>query len=115
MSPNSSVICLPPDWAVFSLTYVPYPTREYGKVIGWMLALLSLAPIFAISSIFTITLVRQSVRWGLLLVGLILSTIVNTILKYYIAEPRPEGTFAKGYGMPISCLLSIIYEPDHYG
>ncbi|KAF4656565.1 Dolichyldiphosphatase 1 [Perkinsus olseni] len=101
MSNSTAIVntCLPDDWRVFSLTYVPYPTQD-GKLLGWTLALLTLAPIFTISSVFTITLVRQSVRWGLLFVGLILSTVVNTILKNYVAEPRPEGTFASGYGMP---------------
>ncbi|KAF4715596.1 Dolichyldiphosphatase 1, partial [Perkinsus olseni] len=69
MSNSTAIVstCLPDDWRVFSLTYVPYPTQD-GKLLGWTLALLTLTPIFTISSVFTITLVRQSVRWGLLFV-----------------------------------------------
>ncbi|KAF4665636.1 Phosducinlike [Perkinsus chesapeaki] len=77
-----------------------YSNLNLQRLLGAIWGLLTLSPIFVAWSVLTIALVRQSVRWFLLLIGLILSTTINEILKAIVAEPRPEGSFRGGYGMP---------------
>ena len=95
-----------PAVASFSLTHVEY---EAGDAIGFLFAGLSLAPVFLIVALVTATIARRDLHIGTALLGQLLNTVFNIILKRIIRQPRPPFMHARGepaaagfspYGMP---------------
>ena len=83
---------------VFQLTYIEYPSED--KYFGFLMALFSLAPILLLPSILTTFVYSRDLRVGFLSLGLILSTVINEVLKAIIKQQRPLLSHRKGYGMP---------------
>ena len=84
----------------FSTTCVFY---EEGDSFGSIIALISLAPIFIIVSLTTLLISRRDVHTLFLIIGKLLDDQINSILKHYIAQERPQHTLDKWnslYGMP---------------
>lgn len=91
-----------------SLTHVEYTE---GDIIGKILALITLSPIFFIVSYTTLILVNRQSQTICLLLGQLLNELINYILKQYIKQERP-GDLGTGYGMPsshsqFSCFLMV--------
>lgn len=80
----------------FSLTLVEY---ERGDNIGLLMALLSLAPIFAVVMYTTLVCSRRDIRTVAMLLGQLLNVVLNEILKVILVQERPSG-YHEGYGMP---------------
>lgn len=89
------------EWKPFSLTYVEYPK---GDTIGKFLAVSSLAPIAIIVGFITLILFRRDLHTIMFFAGAMINEILNLLLKYIIAEPRPvlRGGLYTEYGMPSS-------------
>mmetsp|Transcript_37135 Transcript_37135/g.54615 ORF Transcript_37135/g.54615 Transcript_37135/m.54615 type:complete len:230 (+) Transcript_37135:23-712(+) len=81
----------------FSLTFVQY---EEGDSLGWICALLALAPPFAIVSYLSVMLARRELHTVSTLVGQLLCVGLNIILKNVFAESRPDGSDKDDHGMP---------------
>lgn len=74
----------------FSLTHVVYSSDD---AFGPCWALLSLSPPFCVVSLTTAVLVGRDLRAAFVLVGLIISSIISTILKKLIDQDRPDHIF----------------------
>lgn len=70
----------------FSLTYVQYNS---GDFVGFISAGLSMAPVFLIVALVTATLSRRDLHIFTGLVGQLLNTIFNVLIKHCIRQPRP--------------------------
>lgn len=73
----------------FSLTHVVYSSDDN---LGPVWALLSLAPPFCVVSLTTVILIGRDLRAAFVLAGLIMTSIISTILKKLIDQPRPQRT-----------------------
>mmetsp|Transcript_9999 Transcript_9999/g.26662 ORF Transcript_9999/g.26662 Transcript_9999/m.26662 type:complete len:226 (-) Transcript_9999:1049-1726(-) len=83
-------------------THVEFPT---GDVVGKLLALWSLLPVFSVVALATIVLVRRDVHAILLLCGVFLNEAANSTAKRTFRQPRPDvarmTTYASSqHGMP---------------
>ncbi|KAL4115218.1 hypothetical protein PRIC2_013384 [Phytophthora ramorum] len=81
----------------FELTWVVYdPTDPLGAV----LALFTLSPIFLVITYLTIVASQRDLDSISMLVGQLVSVVFNKVLKKFINQPRPEGAYMTGPGMP---------------
>ena len=71
----------------FSLTHVVYSSDD---PLGPIWALLSLAPPFCVVSLTTVILIDRDLRAAFVLAGLVIASIISTILKKLIDQPRPH-------------------------
>eukprot|EP00871_Galdieria_phlegrea_P005024 jgi/Galph1/5522/GphlegSOOS_G4118.1 len=81
----------------FQLTHVVY---EKNDLLGWFLALCSLAPIFLYVAEACLILFRRELFGLSLLLGQLLNESVNIFLKILFAQPRPHEWEYDRYGMP---------------
>lgn len=81
---------IPENMRTFGLTFVVY---HEGDIIGKILALLSLLPIFLIVAVFTSFVTRRDLAALSLLVGQFFNQIVSVSLKKIFKQPRPAGRF----------------------
>ena len=79
----------------FSLTHVVYSSDD---LLGPMWALLSLAPPFCVVSLTTVIVVGRDLRAAFVLVGLIITSIISTVLKKIIGHERPGHIFGTAVG-----------------
>ena len=80
----------------FSLTHVVYSSDD---ALGPLWALLSLSPPFCVVSLTTVIVVGRDLRAAFVLLGLVITTIISTILKKIIDHKRPDHVFgAAGTG-----------------
>ncbi|CAH0474948.1 unnamed protein product [Peronospora belbahrii] len=81
----------------FELTWVVYdPTDPFGAI----LALFTLSPIFLVIVYVTIVTIQRDLDSISMFMGQFVSVLVNKVLKKLINQPRPEGAFMSGPGMP---------------
>ncbi|OWZ24348.1 Dolichyldiphosphatase [Phytophthora megakarya] len=81
----------------FELTWVVYdPMDPFGAV----LALCTLSPIFLVIVYLTVVASQRDLDSISMLVGQLVSVVFNKILKKLINQPRPEGAYMSGPGMP---------------
>jgi len=83
---------------ILDLTYVEYPSEDglYGLALG-LITLLPIGIFFALAAVF---LVNRDLRYAMLVLGLLLSTIGNEGAKKILKEERPAMSHKRGYGMP---------------
>jgi len=74
----------------FSLTHVVYSSDD---TLGPLWALLSLAPPFCVVSLTTIIVVGRDLRAAFVLAGLVITSIISTVLKKIIDHERPGHIF----------------------
>ncbi|XP_070532410.1 dolichyldiphosphatase 1-like [Ptychodera flava] len=89
-------------WKPVSLTHVEYPAGDFfGKIFAWF----SLLPVFLLVSFVTLIAFRRELHTITFFGGLVLSELVNWVLKNIIRQPRPcrghDVVFSE-YGMPSS-------------
>jgi dolichyldiphosphatase len=82
-----------------TFTYVLYSTSSYLK-ISKLLAYLTFLPIVFGITLLSIAFSRRDLDSIYLTLGLIFSTLINSVIKHTIKQPRPQGSFLPGYGMP---------------
>ncbi len=83
-----------------SATYVVY---QQGDLLGELLALISLTPIFIMVAYAVLLASRRDLHTASLLLGQLLNEALNYVLKHIIKEPRPSrasAEFLPEYGMP---------------
>lgn len=106
------------SWKPFSLTYITYPILVVSDssnsnatsnvsllFLPQLMALLSLFPIFFISSLTTCTIVYKDMVAAFLLLGTLLIALLTSCLKKMIGQPRPpshrdDDDYEMEYGMP---------------
>ena len=86
-----------PNKKAFSLTYVVY---DEGDVVGMLLALFTLLPIFAVVMYVTLIVRTRSLHTLYAFVGQMLNEGANFLLKHFFAEKRPAGSDRDDPGMP---------------
>ena len=74
----------------YSLTHVVYSSDD---ALGPLWALLSLSPPFCVVSLTTAIVVGRDLRAAFVLVGLIVTSIISTVLKKIIDHKRPGHIF----------------------
>jgi hypothetical protein len=72
---------------ILGATYVEYPG---GSLLGKVLAVATLLPAFAYCSLFTLLIALRSVRALSVLIGLVLSHLLNAGIKLALDMPRPD-------------------------
>ena len=70
----------------FSLTHVEYAR---GDAVGFLCAGMSLAPVFLIVALVTAALARRDAHIAVALLGQLLNTAWNVMLKRLLRQPRP--------------------------
>lgn len=70
----------------FSLTFVEY---EMGDALGWLAALITLAPVFWIVSLCASLAQRRDLGTAAVLAGQLANEALNWVLKRVLAQPRP--------------------------
>ncbi|KNB46442.1 dolichyldiphosphatase [Blastocystis sp. subtype 4] len=91
----------------FSLTYIVYDKDD--GLFGWIMALMSLAPVVFVIVICSSILVHRDIHSCFLLVEMVSCTVLNQILKRIFRQERPGGVQGT-HGMPsdhsqfMSCL-----------
>ena len=88
----------------FSLTHVVYSSDD---PLGPLWALLSLAPPFCVVSLTTVIVVGRDLRAAFVLVGLIITSIISTLLKKIIGHERPDHIFGSTYEQSSDMLLHV--------
>jgi len=88
----------------FSLTHVVYSSDD---PLGPLWALLSLAPPFCVVSLTTVIVVGRDLRAAFVLVGLIITSIISTVLKKIIGHERPDHIFGSTYEQSSDMLLHV--------
>ena len=83
--------------ASFSLTHVEY---DEGSVAGFLMAGLTLAPVYVMVMYATLVVVRREIHTLAMLCGQLVNLAINFVLKRLIRQPRPTGTSMGGHGMP---------------
>ncbi|CAI5709374.1 unnamed protein product [Peronospora effusa] len=81
----------------FELTWVVYDPTD---PLGAMLALFTLSPVFLMIVYVTLVATQRDLDSISMLVGQLVSVLLNKILKKHINQPRPVGAFMSGPGMP---------------
>ncbi|EME28076.1 Dolichyldiphosphatase 1 [Galdieria sulphuraria] len=79
------------------LTLVTY---EKGDKLGWLLSIISLAPVFLYVAETSLVLFRREYFGLALLFGQLVNEALNVILKVTFARPRPSRSEQNDYGMP---------------
>ncbi len=74
----------------FSLTFVRY---EEGDLLGKILALFTLSPVFIMVMYATILVVRRDIQTALITMGQLINVGLNLVLKKIINDPRPKERF----------------------
>lgn len=97
------------DVVPFTLTFVEY---EQGDTVGWTMALLSLAPVFAMVGYATLVLTQRDVRTLAAAIGQVSNELLSRMLKDLAAQDRPArpahhacphyDSSGGGHGMPSS-------------
>eukprot|EP00747_Dinoflagellata_sp_TGD_P168439 gnl/TRDRNA2_/TRDRNA2_194819_c0_seq1.p1 gnl/TRDRNA2_/TRDRNA2_194819_c0~~gnl/TRDRNA2_/TRDRNA2_194819_c0_seq1.p1 ORF type:complete len:202 (+),score=48.91 gnl/TRDRNA2_/TRDRNA2_194819_c0_seq1:134-739(+) len=82
---------------VLGLTYVLY---EKGNIVSQALAIASLTPLFAGFGLISAFVVTRRVFWAWAFITAALVDIFCQLLKEGIGQPRPEGSYRPGAGMP---------------
>lgn len=90
----------------FELTYVRY---QEGDVLGYLLAITTLAPIYIAAAYCTLLVTQRNVDIVLILLGQTINLVLNKVLKKVIAQPRPEGCDLKDWGMPSNHSQFVAY------
>lgn len=75
-------------------------TYDKGDKLGWLLAIISLAPLLLYVAEASFILFRREYFGITLLLGQLINEVFNVILKISFAEPRPYGDNQGEYGMP---------------
>ncbi|POM71734.1 Dolichyldiphosphatase [Phytophthora palmivora] len=81
----------------FELTWVVYDPKD---PFGAVMALCTLSPIFLVIVYLTVVISQRDLDSISMLVGQLVSVVFNKILKKLINQPRPEGAYMSGPGMP---------------
>ena len=91
-------------WKVLSLTHVEY---QEGDNLAKLFAIFSLLPLVIVIVFITAFLLRRDLHTFTYGVGVIINYIANTILKKYLAEPRPKvrSVQFEEFGMPSILIL----------
>lgn len=89
------------QWVPLALTLIEYPKDDF---IGKAFAYSSLIPLVILIGFSTLILFRRDLQTLFFFVGIILSELVNYVLKHLIQEPRPmsRATYYTEFGMPSS-------------
>ena len=77
-------------WNVLSLTHVEY---KEGDSLGKLFAIYSLLPLAIVIVFLTAFFFRRDLHTLTFGVGVIVNYAANTVLKKYIAEPRPKQRY----------------------
>ena len=77
-------------WKVLSLTHVEY---QEGDSLGKLFAIYSLLPLAIVIVFLTAFFFRRDLHTLTFGVGVIVNYAANTVLKKYIAEPRPKQRY----------------------
>mmetsp|Transcript_42918 Transcript_42918/g.108348 ORF Transcript_42918/g.108348 Transcript_42918/m.108348 type:complete len:252 (+) Transcript_42918:451-1206(+) len=64
------------------------------------LAFSTLVPVFLVVALVSLLLARRELQTLFLLIGVLFNEGVNHLLKHWIREPRPAGSYKHGFGMP---------------
>jgi len=88
---------VPLDLIPLDLTYVVYQKQSQ---VSLFFALITFLPFVIFISLVTLVLFRREIEALYQIAGLLLSTLLNFLLKQVIREPRPFGSVKSGYGMP---------------
>nr|ACO11104.1 Dolichyldiphosphatase 1 [Caligus rogercresseyi] len=88
-------------WKTFQLTHIEYVEGDY---CGKFLAVLSLSPLVIAIFFMSAFFIRRDLHTLSYGIGIILNTLINSILKKVIKEPRPlkRDEIFEEYGMPSS-------------
>ncbi len=81
----------------FELTHVRY---EKGDNFGFLLALISLTPVFLVIMYLTLIVFRRDVPTLFAFIGQIFGLVINYILKKIFKIPRPISSELTDEGMP---------------
>ena len=73
---------------------------EAHSIPDFIAACLALSPFLVATSLVTHFAVKRCCETLFLLAGLVVSTVVNLLVKGYIQQPRPMGSHRTDYGMP---------------
>jgi len=90
---------------VFGLTYVVHPAGTTGK----FLALITQAPIFVVCALTTAVLLTRRLRYASFLMGFLMISLIATLLSKFLKQPRPDGSYRDGFGMPSKHAATMTY------
>ncbi len=98
-------------WKVLSLTHVEY---QEGDTLGKIFAIYSLLPLAIVIVFLTAFFFRRDLHTFTFGLGVIVNYAANTVLKKYIAEPRPKQRYYKTnsqdrFGFML-CFRSVQFE-----
>eukprot|EP00928_Gymnodinium_smaydae_P032220 TRINITY_DN2339_c0_g3_i1.p1 TRINITY_DN2339_c0_g3~~TRINITY_DN2339_c0_g3_i1.p1 ORF type:complete len:199 (-),score=16.72 TRINITY_DN2339_c0_g3_i1:96-692(-) len=99
------------EWKPFGLTYVLY---KRGSHASQALALITLTPILAKFCILGAFVVSRRIEWVWALLGGVFVDGVCLVLKEIINEPRPEGSYRSGPGMPSEHAAVAAFYAVHF-
>ena len=99
-------------WKVLSLTHVEY---QEGDSLGKLFAIYSLLPLAIVIVFLTAFFFRRDLHTLTFGVGVIVNYAANTVLKKYIAEPRPKQRYVFNSDTKFSqtwnsCFRSVQFE-----
>ena len=83
-----------------SLIDVRYDAND--ALVGQLMAWSSMLPIFLMVAFAGVLSVRRELQFVAFLAGILASELLSVLLKRLIREPRPDGSYMTGYGMPSS-------------
>mmetsp|Transcript_36144 Transcript_36144/g.83295 ORF Transcript_36144/g.83295 Transcript_36144/m.83295 type:complete len:199 (+) Transcript_36144:51-647(+) len=86
-----------PAWKPFKFTYVLY--RE-DDPLGKYMAAITLSPMLIAFGLGSAFLVTRQLPWMWSLLGILMMDGICLVLKELINQPRPEGSYRDGPGMP---------------
>ncbi|KAJ3094804.1 hypothetical protein HK100_006013 [Physocladia obscura] len=89
------------------VTFFEYAADD--AIIGQLMALLSLTPVFLMVSYATIICARRDLYAAAACAGQLLGELINDVLKNIFREPRPTTFLGSGYGMPSSHAQFMAY------
>eukprot|EP00439_Symbiodinium_sp_Y106_P065556 s3657_g10.t1 len=86
-----------PEWKVFKLTYVLY---QEGDPLGKLMSIATLSPMLVAFGLGAAFVVTRQLPWAWSLLGVLLTDGFCIVLKELLNQPRPEGSYREGPGMP---------------
>jgi len=86
-----------PSFVPLDLTYVVYTQHS---TLSFFFALITFTPFVVLISLTTLILFRRELEAVNQCCGLVLSTMLNSLLKHIFAQERPVGSSKQGHGMP---------------